>query len=125
MMQHGMAWHRAWHGVPLQICMAWHAAAAQHPLDYPACCHVPPALPLALLPPPISQAVDLGLSGLVDAQLGRPLDKALQCSAWGEVRAAEEWVWQEAAAMAGLAMPRACHDPCHLQWQGRAGQGRA
>ena len=71
------------------------------------------------------QAVDLGLSGLVEAQLGHPLDKALQCSAWGEVRAAEEWVWQEAAAMAGLAMPRACHDPCHLQWQGRAGQGRA
>lgn len=35
----------------------------------------------------IPQAVDLGLSGLVEAQLGQPLDKALQCSAWGEVRA--------------------------------------
>ncbi|KAI7838473.1 hypothetical protein COHA_007736 [Chlorella ohadii] len=32
----------------------------------------------------VNKAVDLGLSGLVDAQLGRPLDKALQCSAWGE-----------------------------------------
>lgn len=32
----------------------------------------------------VHKAVDLGLSGLVEAQLGRPLDKQLQCSAWGE-----------------------------------------
>jgi len=29
--------------------------------------------------------VDLGLSGLVEAQLGLPLDKQQQCSAWGKV----------------------------------------
>lgn len=34
--------------------------------------------------PGVHKAVDLGLSGLVEAQLGLPLDKALQCSAWGE-----------------------------------------
>ncbi len=28
------------------------------------------------------QASTAGLSGVVDAQLGRPLDKAQQCSAW-------------------------------------------
>jgi hypothetical protein len=34
---------------------------------------------------PWVQAIDLGLSGLVEAQLGLPLDKQLQCSAWGKV----------------------------------------
>ncbi|PRW45423.1 Carbohydrate-Binding Module Family 45 [Chlorella sorokiniana] len=34
--------------------------------------------------PGVHKAVDLGLSGLVEAQLGRPLDKTLQCSAWGK-----------------------------------------
>ncbi len=28
------------------------------------------------------QATTAGLSGVVDAQLGRPLDKTQQCSAW-------------------------------------------
>lgn len=53
----------------------------------------------------VHRAVDPGLSGLVEAQLGLPLDKALQCSAWGEVR------HSAAVALAMLPAPAAVHSP--------------
>ena len=136
---HGRAWGDAYHGAAC-VGMPWHRMAlrsmiaAQHGVAWLLrACHVPLPLPSTAhtrcqLPaqhpfmtmPSTSQAVDLGLSGLVEAQLGLPLDKALQCSAWGEVRG-QEWLHQlrcraSPTSCSCHAMP--CHEhamqlPCH------------